>query len=365
MGDWPTNAAAVSAEWLDAVLRRGGSLSNGKINAVSAADLGTGVGLMGEVSRLSIGYDKAAEGAPTTIIGKFPTSDPVNLHVARLLCFYSREVAFYTRLAQASPIRTPRLFHAELDMSDHSFVLLLEDLRGAVPGDQVAGLAPDQAETAIKAIGRVHAAWWGKVDAAGMEGLFDFGNPEYGAAVQSAYQRFLAPALDNFGDCYSDYTKKVAEGLGVAAARVIREQASSQRTLVHGDYRADNLLFGPSLGADGMAAVDWQVSGRGGALYDVAYVISTSVPTAYRRQHEKALLGLYHDTLLAAGVKGFSVEECWEAYRLAVLCALFVAIFSAGGIDLGNHRGHEMVRTAARRIDNAVADLQAGDFLPA
>src|SRR4051812_48727962 len=365
MGDWPGNSAAIDAEWLDGVLRRNGVLSGAKVGSVTAANLGVGVGIMGEVSRLSIGYDKPEPAAPSSIIAKFPTADPVNLGVARMLFFYPREVAFYTQLAQHSPIRTPRLLHAELDMSDHSFVLLLEDMRGATLGDQIAGLTPAQAEAAITAIGRLHGAWWGKVDSGGMDALFDFANPQYGAAVQAGYQGFLAPALSNFADCYGDYTKKTAERLAPVAARVIKELSSGARTFVHGDYRADNLLFGPALGDDGIAAVDWQISGRGGPLYDVAYLICNSVPTAYRQQAEQALLRRYHDTLLHMGVQGFSFDDCWEAYRFAVLCGLFVAVFTSGGMDLGNQRGRDMVRAVARRVDAAVTELQVGDLLPA
>jgi aminoglycoside/choline kinase family phosphotransferase len=250
-------------------------------------------------------------------------------------------------------------------MSDHSFVLLLEDMGSATLGDQIAGLTPAQADAAMTAIGRLHGAWWGKVDSGGMDALFDFANPQYGAAVQAGYQGFLAPALSSFADCYSDYTKKTAEGLAPVAARVIKDLSSSgARTFLHGDYRADNLLFGPGLGDDGIAAVDWQISGRGGPLYDVAYLICNSVPTAYRQQAEKTLLRRYHDTLLHMGVQGFSFDDCWEAYRFAVLCGLFVAVFTSGGMDLGNQRGRDMVRAVVQRVDAAVTELQVGDLLP-
>jgi hypothetical protein len=364
MGDWPKNSVAVNAEWLDKIMRRNGVLSSARVTRVAVADLGLGVGLMSEVSRLSIDYDKAEVGAPASIVSKFPTADPTNLGVAHSLYFYPREVAFYKNLAQYSPIRTPRLFHAELDIHDHSFVLLLEDMRSATFGDQIAGLTPAQAEAGITAIGRLHGAWWGKVDAGDMEALFDFANLEYGAAVQAGYQSFVSAALSNFADCYSDYTKKIAEGLAPVAARVIKELSSSERTFLHGDYRADNLLFGPHLGEDGIAAVDWQISGRGGALYDVAYLICNSLPTEYRQQAENALLRRYHETLLRMGVEGFSFDDCWEAYRFAVLCGLFVAIFTTGGMELGNHHGLDTVRAGARRIDAAVTELQVGDLLP-
>jgi hypothetical protein len=364
MNDWPKNSAAITAKWLNDVMRQNGVLSDATVTGVGIADLGTGVGIMGEVARLSIDYDKPGVEGPASVIAKFPAKDPANLGVARSLFFYPREVAFYTKLAQYSPIRTPRLIHAELDMSDHSFVLLLEDLRGATLGDQVAGLTPAQADAGISAIAKLHGTWWGKVDSGGMEALFDFTNPDYCAAVQAGYQAFVAPALRNFSDCYSDYTKKVAEGLAPVAARVVSQLSSNHRTFLHGDYRADNLLFGSAFGDEGMAAVDWQISGRGGALYDVAYLICNSLPADYRRQAEQALLKRYHDTLCKMGVEGFSFNDCWEAYRFAVLCGLFVAIFTTGGMDLGNERGVNAVKALARRVDAAVNELKVGTLLP-
>ena len=64
------------------------------------------------------------------------------------------------------------------------------------------------------------------------------------------------------------------------------------------------------------------------------------------------------------GVEGFSFDDCWEAYRFAVLCGLFVAVFTSGGMGLGNQRGQEMVRAVVRRVDAAVSELQVADLLP-
>ena len=72
MGDWPGNAAAVKADWLDGVLRRSGVLSEATVARVEATPLGVGIGLMAEVSRLTIGYDRpqqaTAQGAPASLI---------------------------------------------------------------------------------------------------------------------------------------------------------------------------------------------------------------------------------------------------------------------------------------------------------
>lgn len=365
MSERPRNSAAVTADWLNEVLHQNGVLSQARVAGVSAADLGTGLGLMGEVVRLSIDYDQAEEGAPATMIGKFPAKDPTNLGVATSLFFYPREVAFYTQLAQHSPIRTPALYHADLDMSDHGFVLLMEDLAEATPGDQVVGTTPEQTQAAMAAIGKLHGAWFDKVDGEEMAALFDFANPEFGAAVQAGYEGFLGPALENFSEFFSDYTKETARALGPKTAQLLAEANGERRTFIHGDYRADNLMFHPDLGDDGVAAVDWQISGRGNGLYDVAYLICNSVPYDYRKEAEERLLRQYHDTLIEMGAQNYSFEECWTDYRRAVLAGLFVVIYTCGGMDLGNERGLAFVKEAARRVNAAVTELQAGEMMPA
>ncbi len=362
MSERPINAAALTADWLTDTLRGNGVIGNAAVRGVEVRDLGTGIGLMGEVVRLTLDYE-GGDG-PRTMIAKFPTADPTNLGVAKMLFFYPREIAFYTQLAQHSPIRTPTLYHAELDMADHGFVLLIEDFAQATPGDQVAGVTPEQTRAAIVAAGKLHGAWWDKVDGEAMAALFDFANPEFCAAVQGGYEGFLPGALENFADCYSEYTKETAQAFAPKSAEVLQTLSSGRRTFVHGDYRADNLMFADEFGDDALAAVDWQISGRGSGLYDIAYLICNSVPQDFRREAEKQLLLDYHNTLLEMGVADYSFDDCWHDYRMAVLCGMFVAIYTAGGMELGNERGVQLARAISRRVDAAVNELAVGDLIP-
>ena len=45
--------------------------------------------------------------------------------------------------------------------------------------------------------------------------------------------------------------------------------ASAPCTILHGDYRLDNLFFGDVPGGAPVAAVDWQISSKGRGPYDV------------------------------------------------------------------------------------------------
>jgi aminoglycoside phosphotransferase (APT) family kinase protein len=81
-------------------------------------------------------------------------------------------------------------------------------------------------------------------------------------------------------------------------------------SLVHGDYRLDNLMFG----ADGaVTALDWQTLTIGPPLQDVAYFLGTSVEPAIRRLHEEQILRRYHSSLVDEGVRDFDWDRCWKA----------------------------------------------------
>ena len=87
------------------------------------------------------------------------------------------------------------------------------------------------------------------------------------------------------------------------------------RTVTHGDYRLDNMLFGTAEGGYPLAVVDWQTPGRGAALSDASYFLGAGLLPDDRRAHEVDLLRRYHEQLQAGGVHDFSWDACWDGYR--------------------------------------------------
>ena len=67
---------------------------------------------------------------------------------------------------------------------------------------------------------------------------------------------------------------------------LLDDLATEPTTMVHGDWRADNLLFEP----DGsVAALDFQLIGTGRGTYDLAYFITQSLDRADAAAHERGL----------------------------------------------------------------------------
>ena len=133
-------------------------------------------------------------------------------------------------------------------------------------------------------------------------------------------------------------------------------------TVVHGDYRLDNLLFGGSGGGVPIAVVDWQTCAHGPALSDVAYFVGAGLLADERRAHEQDLVRRYHDGLVAAGVGDYGWDRCWADYRRGTWAGLIMAIAASMLVER-TERGDEMFMTMAHRHARHALDLDAPALL--
>jgi aminoglycoside phosphotransferase (APT) family kinase protein len=132
----------------------------------------------------------------------------------------------------------------------------------------------------------------------------------------------------------------------------------SPRTLQHGDYRLDNMLFGDGVHAPELAVVDWQTIVRGHAMADVAYFMGSSLEPAEREACEVDLVRGYHDRMRAAGVDGWSWDDCWRDYRYFSFFGLMMGIGASMLVEQ-TERGDEMFITNVRRAAAHVEAMEA------
>ena len=157
--------------------------------------------------------------------------------------------------------------------------------------------------------------------------------------------------------------RRLAEAFGPRIADYMGDVAAGPQTLIHGDFRTDNMFFGAE-GGDDFALIDWQASGIGSGLWDVAYFLGGSVSTETRRRIEREVLEEYHETVCGMGVEDFTFDDCWRLYRQNMLARLTVPIIICGGLDLSNERVRRFAESNLRRTLAVVEDLDAGEFLP-
>lgn len=364
MAGTPTTTADITADWLTGALRQSGVIgSDASVASVGFEPSSAGVGFMGEIGMLDVTYVGAAA-APARIVAKFPTQDADLSAMMRPTRAFEREHRFYAELADQTPVRTPAAYHIVCETSPdpeepESYLLLMEDLGDLVEGDQLTGVTADQAHAALTGLAAHHARFW---NSAGLENA-DF-IPVIDGPLNQAGQAIYESSLPGFSDVFGDVlTPEMASMAGAYASAnpgLLRAMAAMPHTLVHFDFRADNLFFDAN---GGVAVIDWQAISRGGCAADVGYFLSQNLSTADRRANEDALLHRYHEELLAGGVTGYDFATFFDDYRLGIMYGWIIPVFAVGSLDVSSERAMSLWRTVIDRVQTAIADHDAGEFL--
>ena len=361
----PQSAERLTPEWLTAALQDTGTIKASRVESFDTSlDIAAGVGFMGELARLTLRYDRAEDGAPRSLIAKFPTRIPENREIADVFRLYERETRFYEEVAPEVKLRTPRRYYGALNSETQDYVLLLEDLAPARVGDQLEGCSAEEAELCIRQLAMFHATWWESPRLAEIDWMPLTSDPLIAQSAQDAYSEAWSPFAEYAGDRLSDQMRAVGERFGKNIVNTLNRFGEPPRTIVHGDYRLDNLFFGTPEGGAPLTVIDWQISSRGSGVFDVAYFICGTMPPADRRAVEMDLLRIYHAVLLDGGVRGYDFDQCFEDYRASMLGCLLYSVLEIGSLDTANERGLELFTAIMERALSAVADLNAGELLP-
>ena len=135
------------------------------------------------------------------------------------------------------------------------------------------------------------------------------------------------------------------------------------RTLVHGDYRADNLMYRDNGDGQDLLVIDWQITNQGAGTFDLGYLMSGSVDAEVRRGLEMDVLRRYHSQLLEGGVEGYDFAQCFHDYRRALLIGFTYCVQGGGAADLTHPRTIALLEGIARRCEAAVEDHGLTEFL--
>ena len=155
--------AGLSPAWLTEALRQAGVLAEDvAIEALEVRQVGEGVGMMSELSRLVPTYVGPAEDAPASFIAKYPSQNPTNRQIAMSFNLYEREVRYFAELDRLTTAVCPATYLTELD--GDNFIILMEDLADYRVGDQIVGATLEETEIAVDELAKLHAAFWEKVD---------------------------------------------------------------------------------------------------------------------------------------------------------------------------------------------------------
>jgi hypothetical protein len=355
----PTRPEDVTSEWLSSVLSRNGF--DGVVAGFKTERFGEGAGMMSLLTRLELDY--ASGHGPASVVVKMPSESDANRATAVAFHCYERETFFLRDISPRTPTRIPKVFHADIE-GEEEFVIVMEDMRGYHIGDQVVGCTIEQARLGMPCIAQFHASFWGKVD----HPDYDFIPYHYPSYFSDAMHNTAIAVWDQMaefaGDALPQQLRDVKEEYLAAIPGLQKWETDEPRTIIQGDFRLDNLFFGTTSEQAPIALSDWQGLLRGKAAHDIAYFLSQSTPTELRRKHERELIALWHEGLVAGGVEDYSAEQAWEDYRRAVLCLWSYVAVIAGVLEEGNERGRQWMTEMVRRSAATIIDLDLLALLP-
>jgi len=354
----PAGIDEVDAAWLTTVLRTSGAIEETvSVSSVESTPFAIGAGLLSLLYRSSLTYEGGA--GPETVIVKFPTDDPLQRGISDLLGFYERELVFYRDFADDAPFGTAQC-HAAIQAEENTdFVVVMEDLSHLDSVDQRDGCSWEQSLESVTKMARFHALWQASPKLAEMAKLFlPIKNEMYLAALPDMFAAgweqakihgagHLTPELVTLGDRWG------------ALISFFQDHLMEPSTVLHGDWRADNLLFD----GDDLYVIDFQIASVGAGVYDLGYFASQSIPSEVRSGRDGELVQLYVDTLSSFGVS-MPFDDAMLQYRISLANHLIYAVTSFQTYEQLPERSQELMQTMLQRAGQAILDNDVLAILP-
>jgi hypothetical protein len=339
----------IDAGWLTGVLRAAGDLG-GDAEVVAVEGVPVGTGQVADTFRLALRYDREGAG-PSTIVAKLASQDPTSRATGQMLRIYEVEVRFYQQVSPLVGLHHPRLVAADVDPSTGFFTLLLEDAAPAEQGDDLVGCTPEVADACVRELVLLHAPCWGREDLAAKEWL-DRAGPEHRAFLGM----YLGSAWPGFVERYRDRLRDEDVEVGAAAIEGFGALLDhpGPRTVIHGDYRLDNMLLRPD--DPRPCVVDWQTTTWGPAALDLAYFLGASLAVDVRRTHHDRLVRTYHEALGAQGIDDYPLADLERDVALSALSTLYQAVGASMSV-VRTDRGDTMFMSMFERSAALARDL--------
>jgi aminoglycoside/choline kinase family phosphotransferase len=340
-----SDPAEFTAEWLTAALRAGG-LEGRVRQVIDVAPVGTGQ--MASCYRISLDVDGDL---PTSVVAKVPAPSANEMSANG----YRNELAFYRLLAPHVRARIPRCHYGAIDESGLPFVLLLEDLAPATQGDQIAGCTADEADAAVRNLADAHGPLWDHDVLTSFDGAVP--------SDPSLLVQYMGWGTGEFVARYEDrLTARQVQLLQDFCAVVggFKAHQPTDRSVQHGDYRLDNLLFRRDGDVPTCAVVDWQTACVGAPVHDLSYFVTTGLPVGQRRAHERSLVDAYRAGLRSHGVER-AFDDVWRDYRFGQGHGVVITVLGAVVAER-TARGDDMFMAMIERVCAALDDLDALDL---
>ena len=336
-GAVPRTPTDITATWLSGLLGR-------RVDEITVGDEEHGTATR---ARLAL----TGDGVPATVFVKTTPTRPIERVFNNVYGLNEAEAVFYQLVAPEITECTPKGYGARWDAGTGRSVVVIEDLaaRGTRFAHAGVSCTADEAATMARALARLHRKYW-ESPRFGTD-LYRFspaGSPAQWFGTYSS--ALLARVPHRYDDVLDADFRRDALLLHTRREEAGRVWRSLPQSLLHGDTHRGNLGFHDH----GVTLFDWQVTGQGPALKDLAYFAATSLDTDLRRSVERDLVRDYVDTVRAGGGPDITEAAAWDQYRLLAVTGYAAAAFT---VVFGQRlQSDDTIRPALERAVAAVRD---------
>ncbi len=382
----------INADWLTTALREGGVIQDEKVTSFTHRTIGEEAGFNGEVAILSLVYSDPGSDAPESIVLKIPTALKNRIN-GQIMGLYEKEIRFYRDLKPIMKVRTPNHYYSALDIADdpdvvlerlvglnklpmwliaglsviarwaisrtpRKYVLLIEDLSGYRMGDQLAECPDDDVRSVLRAMAKLHGQFWENPELARMSWIAPASATS--KIIQMMYQQSVRKLKS--ANQFSDRQHLMIDWLSDNGIALTQAQGEEPATLLHGDFRLDNICFDDTRGE--VLLLDWQIMSTGAAGMDLAYFLSAAIPADVADDKIHELIEYYRNELSTHGVEISSARLLWQ-YEIGMLAMLhrILPTLYQDQLDLGSDRGPKMMRQWVDRIFSKLESIRFENIL--
>lgn len=331
-----------------------------RVKHIERDQVGDGTGMMAELAKLIVTYEGDPGKSPSSFIAKFSSQNETNREIALSYNLYVRESRYIKELDPQTAARTPTAYFSECQ--GDRLLILMEDMTDYEVGSQAEGADLRQTELAIDELAKLHAAFWERVE--DLDWVPHISNSYHADNMHNLAEIGFDGVIEKFGEFVSASFAQHKEAFLAAIPTMQDWLDTGPVTLVHGDYRMENLLYGRLPGHDPVAVIDWQGPLIARGMNDVALFMTQSTRTEVRREHERALLRRYMDGLSRGGVKALSEDAILDDYRHATMYNWIYVAVVAGTLDASNETAFNWMAQMVARHSAASDDLNVFDLLP-
>ncbi|CAE8648021.1 unnamed protein product [Polarella glacialis] len=338
-------------------------------------------GVNSEVTQLRV---LRAGGLERLLIVKRAARGPA-LGVALFQRWYQRERGFYAELApwlsalsataahnnnnynNSAALQLPgcvALGLASLGPAAEAFCLVLEQL--APPewhaAEPARGCSAEEATSAVAALAWLHGCGLAEPARLACSSWLPLTpvHLEYGPQVQAYYAGAWSQVRDELPQgTLSPSAVAMCESLCEGYPMLLRRLAQPPCTLVHGDFRLENLRFK----AGAVAAFDWQFCCKARGAYDLAYFLALSLSPIRRREQESQLRRTYTEAVQRLAGKTADAALAELDLDLCVAVLLILASFVMGAATAPEET-QEMHWRSLSWLGQAACEWNAGRVLP-